>query len=50
MPYSLEEAAWADGCNRLTAFPVLVPPLLVIVFAFVQKWLITGFGAGAVKA
>ncbi|MER6532463.1 hypothetical protein ABT215_01315 [Streptomyces sp900105755] len=50
MPYSPEEAVWAAGCTRLTAFPVLVPPLLVIVFTFVQKRLITGFGAGAVKA
>ncbi|MEU2619056.1 carbohydrate ABC transporter permease [Streptomyces sp. NPDC007157] len=112
VPYSLEEAAWVDGCNRLTAFRIVVLPLLrpgliavgsfafvhawnhflfalmflsdqskqtipvglntlmsadsvdlgalaaggiiaavpvVIVFAFIQKWLITGFGAGAVK-
>ncbi|MFJ1810805.1 MULTISPECIES: carbohydrate ABC transporter permease [unclassified Streptomyces] len=112
VPYSLEEAAWVDGCNRLTAFRIVVLPLLrpgliavgsfafvhawnhflfalmflsdqtkqtipvglntlmsadsvdlgalaaggiiaavpvVIVFAFIQKWLITGFSAGAVK-
>ncbi|WP_443050498.1 carbohydrate ABC transporter permease [Streptomyces sp. NBC_00286] len=112
VPYSLEEAAWVDGCSRLTGFRVIVLPLLrpgliavgsfafvhswnhflfalmflsnqdkqtipvglnslmsadsvdlgalaaggiiaavpvVIVFAFIQKWLITGFSAGAVK-
>ncbi|WP_413756631.1 carbohydrate ABC transporter permease [Streptomyces sp. MMBL 11-3] len=112
VPYSLEEAAWVDGCNRFTGFRVVVLPLLrpgliavgsfafvhswnhflfalmflsdqekqtipvglnslmsadsvdlgalaaggivaavpvVIVFAFIQKWLITGFSAGAVK-
>ncbi|MER5515043.1 carbohydrate ABC transporter permease [Streptomyces sp. NPDC002763] len=112
VPYSLEEAAWVDGCDRLTAFRIVVLPLLrpgliavgsfafvhawnhflfalmflsdqskqtipvglntlmsadsvdlgalaaggiiaavpvVIVFAFIQKWLITGFSAGAVK-
>lgn len=112
VPQSLEEAAWVDGCNRLTAFRIVVLPLLrpgliavgsfafvhawnhflfalmflsdqskqtipvglntlmgadsvdlgalaaggivaavpvVIVFAFIQKWLITGFSAGAVK-
>ena len=112
VPYSLEEAAWVDGCNRLTSFRIVVLPLLrpgliavgsfafvhawnhflfalmflsdqskqtipvglntlmssdsvdlgalaaggiiaavpvVIVFAFIQKWLITGFSAGAVK-
>ncbi|MGW2616484.1 carbohydrate ABC transporter permease [Streptomyces sp. NPDC001500] len=112
VPYSLEEAAWVDGCGRLTAFRIVVLPLLrpgliavgsfafvhawnhflfalmflsdqtkqtipvglntlmsadsvdlgalaaggiiaavpvVIVFAFIQKWLITGFSAGAVK-
>ncbi|MEU0391749.1 carbohydrate ABC transporter permease [Streptomyces sp. NPDC006208] len=112
VPYSLEEAAWVDGCNRFSAFRVVVLPLLrpglvavgsfafvhawnhflfalmflnnpekqtipvglntlmgadsvdlgalaaggviaavpvVIVFAFIQKWLITGFSAGAVK-
>ncbi|MFD7709958.1 carbohydrate ABC transporter permease [Streptomyces sp. NPDC059785] len=112
VPYSLEEAAWVDGCNRFHAFRVVVLPLLrpgliavgsfafvhawnhflfalmflsnqdqqtlpvglntlmssdsvdlgalaaggiiaavpvVIVFAFIQKWLITGFSAGAVK-
>ncbi|MEW2423549.1 carbohydrate ABC transporter permease [Streptomyces nigra] len=112
VPYSLEEAAWVDGCNRLTAFRIVVLPLLrpgliavgsfafvhswnhflfalmflnnqekqtipvglntlmgadsvdlgalaaggivaavpvVVVFAFIQKWLITGFSAGAVK-
>ncbi|MFJ4789869.1 carbohydrate ABC transporter permease [Streptomyces sp. NPDC088794] len=112
VPYSLEEAAWVDGCNRLTAFRIVVLPLLrpgliavgsfafvhawnhflfalmflsdqgkqtipvglntlmsadsvdlgalaaggiiaavpvVLVFAFIQKWLITGFSAGAVK-
>ncbi|BFO20462.1 hypothetical protein SHKM778_68500 [Streptomyces sp. KM77-8] len=112
MPYSLEEAAWVDGCNRFKAFRVVVLPLLrpgliavgsfafvhswnhflfalmflnnqekqtipvglntlmsadsvdlgalaaggiiaavpvVLVFAFIQKWLITGFSAGAVK-
>ncbi|CAL9401564.1 carbohydrate ABC transporter permease [Streptomyces cellulosae] len=112
VPYSLEEAAWVDGCNRFRAFRVVVLPLLrpgliavgsfafvhswnhflfalmflnnqekqtvpvglntlmsadsvdlgalaaggiiaavpvVIVFAFIQKWLITGFSAGAVK-
>ncbi|MFJ9541798.1 carbohydrate ABC transporter permease [Streptomyces sp. NPDC101225] len=112
VPYSLEEAAWVDGCNRLAAFRIVVLPLLrpgliavgsfafvhawnhflfalmflsdqgkqtipvglntlmsadsvdlgalaaggivaavpvVIVFAFIQKWLITGFSAGAVK-
>ncbi|WP_374119096.1 carbohydrate ABC transporter permease [Streptomyces odontomachi] len=112
VPYSLEEAAWVDGCSRFTAFRIVVLPLLrpgliavgsfafvhawnhflfalmflsdqskqtipvglntlmnadsvdlgalaaggivaavpvVIVFAFIQKWLITGFSAGAVK-
>ncbi|WUT08174.1 carbohydrate ABC transporter permease [Streptomyces sp. NBC_00704] len=112
VPYSLEEAAWVDGCGRFTAFRIVVLPLLrpgliavgsfafvhawnhflfalmflsdqtkqtipvglntlmsadsvdlgalaaggiiaavpvVIVFAFIQKWLITGFSAGAVK-
>ena len=112
VPYSLEEAARVDGCNRFTAFRIVVLPLLrpgliavgsfafvhawnhflfalmflsdqskqtipvglntlmssdsvdlgalaaggiiaavpvVIVFAFIQKWLITGFSAGAVK-
>ncbi|MDH6216124.1 carbohydrate ABC transporter permease [Streptomyces pseudovenezuelae] len=112
VPYSLEEAAWVDGCNRFTAFRIVVLPLLrpgliavgsfafvhawnhflfalmflsdqgkqtipvglntlmsadsvdlgalaaggiiaavpvVLVFAFIQKWLITGFSAGAVK-
>ncbi|KUO07064.1 carbohydrate ABC transporter permease [Streptomyces sp. DSM 15324] len=112
VPYSLEEAAWVDGCGRLAAFRIVVLPLLrpgliavgsfafvhawnhflfalmflsdqtkqtipvglntlmsadsvdlgalaaggiiaavpvVIVFAFIQKWLITGFSAGAVK-
>lgn len=112
VPYSLEEAAWVDGCNRFKAFRVVVLPLLrpgliavgsfafvhswnhflfalmflnnqekqtipvglntlmsadsvdlgalaaggiiaavpvVLVFAFIQKWLITGFSAGAVK-
>lgn len=112
VPYSLEEAAWVDGCGRLRAFLVVVLPLLrpgliavgsfafvhswnhflfalmflnnqdkqtipvglnslmsadsvdlgalaaggiiaaipvVLVFAFIQKWLITGFSAGAVK-
>jgi multiple sugar transport system permease protein len=112
VPYSLEEAAWVDGCNRFTAFRIIVLPLLrpgliavgsfafvhswnhflfalmflnnqqkqtipvglntlmssdsvdlgalaaggiiaavpvVLVFAFIQKWLITGFSAGAVK-
>ncbi|KPI07030.1 ABC-type transporter, integral membrane subunit [Actinobacteria bacterium OK074] len=112
VPYSLEEAAWVDGCNRFAAFRIVVLPLLrpgliavgsfafvhawnhflfalmflsdqskqtipvglntlmsadsvdlgalaaggiiaavpvVIVFAFIQKWLITGFSAGAVK-
>ncbi|WP_406352843.1 carbohydrate ABC transporter permease [Streptomyces sp. NBC_01635] len=112
VPYSLEEAAWVDGCSRMRAFRVVVLPLLrpgliavgsfafvhswnhflfalmflnnqekqtipvglntlmsadsvdlgalaaggiiaavpvVIVFAFIQKWLITGFSAGAVK-
>jgi multiple sugar transport system permease protein len=112
VPYSLEEAAWVDGCNRFHAFRIVVLPLLrpgliavgsfafvhawnhflfalmflsnqdkqtlpvglntlmssdsvdlgalaaggiiaavpvVIVFAFIQKWLITGFSAGAVK-
>ncbi|MFC7309498.1 carbohydrate ABC transporter permease [Streptomyces monticola] len=112
VPYSLEEAAWVDGCSRFRAFCSVVLPLLrpgliavgsfafvhswnhflfalmflsnqekqtipvglntlmsadsvdmgalaaggiiaavpvVIVFAFIQKWLITGFSAGAVK-
>ena len=112
VPQSLEEAAWVDGCNRFSAFRIVVLPLLrpgliavgsfafvhawnhflfalmflsdqskqtipvglntlmsadsvdlgalaaggivaaipvVIVFAFIQKWLITGFSAGAVK-
>lgn len=112
VPYSLEEAAWVDGCSRFTAFRVVVLPMLrpglvavgsfafvhswnhflfalmflnsqdkqtipvglntlmgadsvdlgalaaggviaavpvVIVFAFIQKWLVTGFSAGAVK-
>ncbi|MEU5099637.1 carbohydrate ABC transporter permease [Streptomyces sp. NPDC020996] len=112
VPYSLEEAAWVDGCNRMTAFRIVVLPMLrpgliavgsfafvhawnhflfalmflsdqgkqtipvglntlmssdsvdlgalaaggiiaavpvVVVFAFIQKWLITGFSAGAVK-
>ncbi|MFJ3582911.1 carbohydrate ABC transporter permease [Streptomyces sp. NPDC090127] len=112
VPYSLEEAAWVDGCGRFSAFRIVVLPLLrpglvavgsfafvhawnhflfalmflssqekqtipvglntlmgadsvdlgalaaggviaavpvVIVFAFIQKWLVTGFSAGAVK-
>lgn len=112
VPYSLEEAAWVDGCSRLQGFRIVVLPMLrpgliavgsfafvhswnhflfalmflmdqdkqtipvglstligadsvdfgalaaggvisavpvVIVFAFIQKWLITGFSAGAVK-
>ncbi|MER7399766.1 carbohydrate ABC transporter permease [Streptomyces sp. NPDC000151] len=112
VPYSLEEAAWVDGCGRFRAFRTVVLPLLrpglvavgsfafvhawnhflfalmflsnqekqtipvglntlmgadsvdlgalaaggviaavpvVIVFAYIQKWLITGFSAGAVK-
>ncbi|MEV8015951.1 carbohydrate ABC transporter permease [Streptomyces sp. NPDC086554] len=112
VPYSLEEAAWVDGCGRFRAFCTVVLPLLrpgliavgsfafvhswnhflfalmflsnqdkqtipvglatlmgadsvdlgalaaggviaalpvVIVFAFIQKWLVTGFSAGAVK-
>ncbi|MFE0135474.1 carbohydrate ABC transporter permease [Streptomyces sp. NPDC059037] len=112
VPYSLEEAAWVDGCGRFRAFCSVVLPLLrpgliavgsfafvhswnhflfalmflsnqdkqtipvglatlmgadsvdlgalaaggviaalpvVIVFAFIQKWLVTGFSAGAVK-
>ncbi|MFI8288244.1 carbohydrate ABC transporter permease [Streptomyces sp. NPDC085614] len=112
VPYSLEEAAWVDGCSRFAAFRIVVLPLLrpglvavgsfafvhawnhflfalmflssqekqtipvglntlmgadsvdlgalaaggviaavpvVIVFAFIQKWLVTGFSAGAVK-
>ncbi|MEV6958372.1 carbohydrate ABC transporter permease [Streptomyces sp. NPDC051207] len=112
VPYSLEEAAWVDGCGRMKAFRIIVLPLLrpgliavgsfafvhswnhflfalmflnnqskqtipvglntlmsadsvdlgalaaggiiaavpvVLVFAFIQKWLITGFSAGAVK-
>jgi multiple sugar transport system permease protein len=112
VPYTLEEAAWVDGCNRFDAFRIVVLPLLrpgliavgsfafvhawnhflfalmflsdqskqtipvglntlmssdsvdlgalaaggivaavpvVVVFAFIQKWLITGFSAGAVK-
>ncbi|MEV0000475.1 carbohydrate ABC transporter permease [Streptomyces sp. NPDC050848] len=112
VPYSLEEAAWVDGCGRFRAFRIVVLPLLrpglvavgsfafvhawnhflfalmflssqekqtipvglntlmgadsvdlgalaaggviaavpvVIVFAFIQKWLVTGFSAGAVK-
>ncbi|NGN67025.1 carbohydrate ABC transporter permease [Streptomyces sp. A7024] len=112
VPYSLEEAAWVDGCTRFRAFCTIVLPLLrpgliavgsfafvhawnhflfalmflsqqdkqtipvglntlmsadsvdlgalaaggiiaavpvVIVFGFIQKWLITGFSSGAVK-
>ncbi|WP_419999463.1 carbohydrate ABC transporter permease [Streptomyces boninensis] len=112
VPYSLEEAAWVDGCTRFRAFCMIVLPLLrpgliavgsfafvhawnhflfalmflsqqdkqtipvglntlmsadsvdlgalaaggiiaavpvVIVFGFIQKWLITGFSSGAVK-
>ncbi|NBM18298.1 carbohydrate ABC transporter permease [Streptomyces sp. GC420] len=112
VPYSLEEAAWVDGCGRFRAFCAVVLPMLrpglvavgsfafvhswnhflfalmflseqdkqtvpvglntligsdsvdlgalaaggviaavpvVIVFAFIQKWLVTGFSAGAVK-
>lgn len=26
VPYSLEEAAWVDGCNRFTAFRIVVLP------------------------
>ena len=28
VPYSLEEAAWVDGCSRLQAFRIVVLPLL----------------------
>ncbi|MGW1022677.1 carbohydrate ABC transporter permease [Streptomyces sp. NPDC002577] len=112
VPYSLEEAAWVDGCGRFRGFCAVVLPMLrpgliavgsfafvhswnhflfalmflsnqdkqtipvglatlmsadsvdlgalaaggvvaalpvVIVFAFIQKWLVTGFSAGAVK-
>ncbi|WP_431046797.1 ABC transporter permease subunit [Streptomyces sp. P1-3] len=112
VPYSLEEAAWVDGCGRFRACCAVVLPMLrpgliavgsfafvhswshflfalmflsdqgkqtipvglatlmgadsvdlgalaaggvvaalpvVIVFAFIQKWLVTGFSAGAVK-
>jgi multiple sugar transport system permease protein len=112
VPYSLEEAAWVDGCSRFRGFCAVVLPMLkpgliavgsfafvhswnhflfalmflsnqekqtipvglatlmsadsidvgalaaggvvaavpvVIVFAFIQKWLVTGFSAGAVK-
>ncbi|MEV5611340.1 carbohydrate ABC transporter permease [Streptomyces sp. NPDC052225] len=112
VPYTLEEAAWVDGCGRFRAFCAIVLPMLrpglvavgsfafvhswnhflfalmflskqdlqtipvglntllsadsvdlgalaaggviaalpvVIVFAFIQKYLVTGFSAGAVK-
>src|ERR1044072_7625884 len=44
VPYSLEEAAWVDGCNRFSGFRVVVLPLLrpgliaVGSFAFVHSW------------
>ncbi|NUT29001.1 MAG: carbohydrate ABC transporter permease, partial [Streptomyces sp.] len=44
VPYSLEEAAWVDGCNRFTGFRIIVLPLLrpgliaVGSFAFVHSW------------
>ena len=44
VPYSLEEAAWVDGCGRFRAFRIVVLPLLrpgliaVGSFAFVHSW------------
>ena len=44
VPYSLEEAAWVDGCTRLRGFFAVVLPLLrpgliaVGSFAFVHAW------------
>ncbi|MEU3500657.1 carbohydrate ABC transporter permease [Streptomyces hundungensis] len=44
VPYSLEEAAWVDGCGRFRAFCAVVLPLLrpgliaVGSFAFVHSW------------
>jgi multiple sugar transport system permease protein len=44
IPYSLEEAAWIDGCTRLGAVRRIVLPLALpglvttIIFVFIQSW------------
>jgi multiple sugar transport system permease protein len=44
IPYSLEEAAWIDGCTRLGAVRRIVLPLALpglvttVIFVFIQSW------------
>ena len=44
IPYSLEEAAWIDGCTRLGAvrrvvLPLALPGLVTtVIFVFIQSW------------
>jgi multiple sugar transport system permease protein len=44
IPYSLEEAAWIDGCTRLGAVRRIVLPLSLpglvttVIFVFIQSW------------